>query len=77
MGTESILAVIGGLILREIVSSIASYFKSRNNAITDLQKALTENTYEMKSIKEQLQDLARLKTDVNELFRRSRDSKSS
>lgn len=72
MGTESILAVIGGLILREVVSAIVSYIKNRNNSITDLQTALTENTYEMKAIKEKLEELTRLKRDVDELFRRSR-----
>lgn len=75
MDEKGILAVIGGLILREIISAIVSYVKSRNSTIDELKEALSQNTYELKSIRSNLEELTRLKRDVDSLFEWKRSIK--
>lgn len=68
----SVLGAIGLLILKEIISAAAGYFKSKNEAILDLKSSVKDLNHEIKRLNERIDELCRLKSDVSSLHEKIR-----
>lgn len=68
----SVLGAIGLLVLKELIAAVVLYFRSKNQAIMELQMTCRDLGKDVKTLTEKLDSVMRLKADVDYLFKAHR-----
>jgi hypothetical protein len=71
---NSVIYAIGLLIAKEVISAVVEYFKNKNKSESELKIAVVRLTHDVERLSEKIDDLLRLKGDVNNLWAKLRDS---
>lgn len=77
MSYETLLAILAALaftLLQSFFSSVKHYYDKRSDAFDDISKIVLELKIEVKHIQEKVEELTRLKKDIDVLFSKMRSS---